>query len=728
MKMISHDEAAVGLSRAVSSTSTKDDVTPVAAVVRSTRTRPLPPARLLADAVTRAGLWQRLAERAAGDPGGLAVMLTPGASAYGDPTTAVSAVFVEQLIDLLCDRGYRNITVGASRCGPDVWLEGPGLLQTCRRLGYGGRTQRGNTYRIVDLSEDIEPAGFPASSVLHGSGMARTWLAADFRINIAKNSTHPEFGYALCLANLLGVLPHADKHHHYRARRDGGEVIVDLLRSYAPDFHIIDAVVSSHGCAGSYVGKPLGTGTVIAAPDGVLADMVGALLMHVDPISSPLNARVLRDRGLPDAYHLDGDLTPYQGWRNPPRALVEAVRRLAPDGRVHRLFSIASWQVTPGTAEVTDPALARLSRLLTALIRVADENPAASAALCTVVGAAASASSTVRAWRTGYGKEKIRRRDVSLAIDPDTYTHGDFDRINGLLQPLEEVIDALPADAWLMRWQHLGSSILFGCERTVNAPYAEFVRRVDISRTISYMTDYLGGRVHVVSRDAQGRPTRQIERNLYLAQPNYMAFYGGPPIDVCKLESISYEERSQRIAWRTVHSPNGSAEYDDGSVAFLPADGGNRTRIVVRVRQRFTLPLTWQVFRPETRPKLRDPLVQDSYRRFFTRTLDNFEAQYEGRPYRIGRAWEEHDDMLAAELPTQRLTEAARLVRSVASHAWSVSRLPGQLGPDGFRHVAPGDVPSRFGPIEELREELRPAVTGFWQGLREAVAQDRRSR
>ncbi|GAU65696.1 hypothetical protein SSP35_02_00630 [Streptomyces sp. NBRC 110611] len=707
---------------------TEDDTTTVAAVVRSTRTRPLPPAHLLADAVARAGLWQRLAARAAGDPGGLAVILTPGTSAYGDPTTAVSAVLVEHLIDLLCDRGYRNIAVGAARCGPDVWLEGPGFRAACRRLGYGGRTHRGNTYRVVDLSEDIEPAGFPSSSVLHGSGMARGWLAAGFRINIAKNCTHPEFGYALCLANLLGVLPHADKHHHYRARRDGAEVVVDLLRAHAPDFHLIDAVVSSHGCAGSYVGKPLETGTVIASPDGALADMAGALLMRVDPVSSPLNARVLNDRGLPDGYRLDGDLTPYQGWRNPPRALVEAVRRLDPDGRAHRLFSIASWQVAPDAAEITDPALARLSRILTTLIRVADENPAASAALCAVIGAAASASSTVRAWRTGYGKEKIRRRDVSLALDPDAYTHRDFDRIDALLQPLEGVIDALPPDAWLMRWQHLGSSILFGCERTVSAPYAEFVRRVDISRTISYMTDYLGGRVHVVSRDAQGRPTRQIERNLYLAQPNYMAFYGGPPIDVCKLESISYGERSQRIAWRTVHSPNGSAEYDDGSVAFLPADGGARTRIVVRVRQRFTLPLTWQVFRPETRPKLRDPLVQDSYQRFFTRTLDNFEAQYEGRPFRIGRPWQERDDMLAAELPTQRLTAAARLVRSLASQALAVPRLPGQLGPDGFRHVAPGDVPSRFGLFEEFREALRPAVTGFWQGLRDAAARDRRSR
>ncbi|MFJ6383708.1 DUF362 domain-containing protein [Kitasatospora sp. NPDC092039] len=703
-------------------------MTVVAAVARSTRVRPLSAADLLAEAVARAGLWERLAERAHGEPGTVAVLLAPGASGYGDPATAVDAALVEHLIDLLHDRGYRDVTVGAARCGPDTWLAGPGLPEACRRLGYTGRTPQGNAYRVVDLAEDVEPAGFPDSSVLHGSGMARGWLEAGFRINIAKNSTHPEFGYALCLANLFGVLPQDDKHHHYRARRDGAEVVVDLLRIHPPDFHLVDAVVSSHGCAGSQVGRPLRTGTVIAAADGVLADLVGALLMGVDPASSPLYARVLDDCGLPDDYRIDGDLTPYQGWRNPPRPLVEAVRRLAPDGWAHRLFSVAAWHVAPGTAQVTDPALARLSRVLTSLIRAADTNPAAAATLCAVLGATASASSTVRAWRTGNAKDGLRHREVSLAVDPDAYTLADYDRITDLLRPLETVIDALPADAWQMRWRHVGHSILFGCERTVNAPYPEFVRRVDVSRSISYMTDYLGGRVHVVSRDARGRPTRQIERNLYLAQPNYLAYYGGPPIDVCKLESVDYAEQRQRISWRTVRSPNGSADYDDGSVTFLPADGGARTRIVIRVRQRFTLPLTWQVIRPDTRPKLRDPLVQDSYQRFFTRTLDNFEAQYEGRPYRIGRPWEELDDLEAAELPTRRLTEAALMLRTVAAQALTVPAPPGRLGPDGFWHVTPGDLQSRTPLLAEFRESLRPAVAGFWQGLREAAARDRRSR
>ncbi|MER5987645.1 DUF362 domain-containing protein [Streptomyces sp. NPDC001787] len=700
--------------------------TAVAAVARSTRTQPRSPSQLLSDAVTRAGLWERLAERAEGCSGEPSVLLTPGVSTYGDAATAVSRPLVEELIDLLCDRGYRNIAVGGARCGPDIWLAGQG--DPCHRLGYRERTPRGNPYRLVDLARDVVPVGFPAASVLHGSGMSRPWPEADFRVNIAKNSTHPEFGYALCLANLLGVLPQTDTHHHYRARRDGAEVVAAILDVCPPDFHIIDAVVSSHGCAGAQVGRPLETGTVVAAPDAVLADLAGALLMGVDPVSSSLTARVLQLRGLPTDYLVDGDLTPYQGWRNPPRFLMESIRRLHPDGRAHRLFSAASWRVEPGEAEVTDKALGRLSRGLTTLLRGADENPVALAMLCTTMGAAAAGSATVQAWRNGYAKERIRRREVSLAVDPRAYTDRDFDRIIEILRPVEGIVDALPADAWRMRWQHVGHAILFGCERTVNAPYAEFVRRVDICRSISYMTDYLGGRVHVVSRDTHGRPTRQIERNIYLAQPNYLAFYGGPPIDVCKLETIAYGERSQRISWRTVHSPNRSAEYDDGSVTCTDVDQGRRTRIVIRVRQKFTLPLSWQVFRPETRPSVRDPLVRDSYRRFFTRSLDNFEAHYEGRPYRIGRPWDGCDDDQAAELPTQRLTDAVRLVRGATREALTAGRLHGTPGPDGYRHVAPGDVPSRFRLLEEVRETLRPAVSGFGTGLWEALGRDRNPR
>ena len=51
------------------------------------------------------------------------------------------------------------------------------------------------------------------------------------------------------------------------------------------------------------------------------------------------------------------------------------------------------------------------------------------------------------------------------------------------------------------------------------------------------MNDYAGGRALATARDERGRVTRQIERNLYLPQPNYTALGGGVTIDVTKIET-----------------------------------------------------------------------------------------------------------------------------------------------------------------------------------------------
>lgn len=697
----------------------------VAAVARSSAARPAAPLELLSDAVERAGLWDLLDARATGSPADLPVLLVPQTSGYRHVVTAVDAALLGHLIDMLHTRGYRRVAVGAAGHCPGVWSGRTGradVQRACHGLGYTGVTPQGNAYPVVDLSDDIRPADFPSTSVLHGSGMARAWLDAGFRISIAKNLTHPEYGHALCLANLFEVLPHPDRHHHYRARREGADVVVEVLRRHPPDFAIIDAVVSSHGPAGAHIPRPLRTSTVIASPDSVLGDVIGATLMGVDPALSPLTARALTEIGLPPAYSIDGDLGPYPGWRNPSAAALDSMRRLAGDGLAHRLLT-ASLTADPDTVRDHDPLLAKVSSGITALVRGADGNPLALGTLLGLLGTAGATESLVRAWRVSFAKDAIRRRDVSLGLDLSAYSDHDYDGIDAYLEPLERLIDAIPADAWDMRWRHLDGSVLFGCDRCVNAPYTAFTERVDISRAISYMADYLGGRLEVVSRDSDGLPVRQAERNLYLQQPNYMAFYGGEPIDVCKLESIRRTPGMQRIAWRTVRSPNGSAEHDDGSVTLRAAHGGRRTSISVRVRQRFTLPLVWQAIRPDTWPELRDPLIQDAYRRFFTRTLDNFEACYEGRNYRIGRPWDTGDAPVG-DLPTRCLADLARVARTMASQALATSGGPDHVDSDGFRHVSPGRLPGLPRLLLETRDTLRPAFTGFGDGLRDALVRD----
>ncbi|HEY5248993.1 MAG TPA: hypothetical protein VIJ15_11170, partial [Dermatophilaceae bacterium] len=221
----------------------------------------------------------------------------------------------------------------------------------------------------------------------------------------------------------------------------------------------------------------------------------------------------------------------------------------------------------------------------------------------------------------------------------------------------------------------------------------EFVARVDIAAGISLMADYLGGRRVPISVDDQGRVARQAERNLYLPQPNYLALWGGEPIDVCKIELVQRDTGEHRLTWRTVDSPNGSATWDDGSLTFTDlGDGG--TRVTVRGRQLFTLPRSWaglgqDVF--DLLPELKTPLVEDAYRRFFTGTFDNLEACFEGRPFRIGRPAPGGDEPLATELLHQLfgLAQSWLAERSAGDPGLaggSAREQPGEVDLHGFTH------------------------------------------
>ena len=140
-------------------------------------------------------------------------------------------------------------------------------------------------------------------------------------------------------------------------------------------------------------------------------------------------------------------------------------------------------------------------------------------------------------------------------------------------------------------------------------------------------------------------------------------------------------------------SPNGSATYDDGSLTF--AAEGEQTRLTVLGRQLFTLPPYWQSVDLTRFPEVRDRLVEDAYRRFFTATFDNLEACYEGRDFRVGRPAADPDGplptaMLSAglDLAKQWLADRSGSRPDVWAEATkpSAGRDSGQVDADGFRH------------------------------------------
>ncbi len=187
--------------------------------------------------------------------------------------------------------------------------------------------------------------------------------------------------------------------------------------------------------------------------------------------------------------------------------------------------------------------------------------------------------------------------------------------------------------------------------------------------------------------------TRQAERNLYLPQPNYLAAWGGEAIDVCKIELVERSADLHRLTWRTVKSPNGSAQFDDGSLTFARTTTG--TRAVVRGRQLFALPSSWSGVDLTVLPELRDPLLEEAYRRFFTTTFDNLEACFEGREFRIGRPPMDPTEPLLTQSLDLLLGAAKEWLGDPAVEAGPRPEAPGRatardVDAHGFRHVRGG--------------------------------------
>ena len=172
-----------------------------AAVVRSEAGDKL---RLLEAALAHSGFWENLevgCQATAVEPERFQVLIHPDLAVFDEgASTGTNPALVEHLIDLLAERGFARVAVTGSRDSFDLWLEGRDVVVLAALAGYRFVTERGHSYEVLDLGEDLVDAPFPPGSLLHGTGLARTWVNAGFRIRFAKNKTDDEDFYALCAA------------------------------------------------------------------------------------------------------------------------------------------------------------------------------------------------------------------------------------------------------------------------------------------------------------------------------------------------------------------------------------------------------------------------------------------------------------------------------------------------------------------------------------------------
>lgn len=565
------------------------------------------------------------------------ILIKPDLEFYKlDGTTGVSVQLVEHLISLMAEQGYKNFVVADGNHASGMWLENKDVLVLADLLGYTYETKKGISYQVEDLGEDLQEANFDKTSILKDGKLSSHWLDCDFRIVLSKNKTDEEYYYSLGLKNLIGILPLKAKQYHYYFRLNPSEVSAAMLQRNEVDFCIIDAYESNHGMQGTRYNNSLLTHTIIAGNNLLLTDWVAALKMGLDPYSSSINSYSLRKIGLPFVYKIDGDLSVYANWQNVPKHLAESTQSRNKNPAIRQLSSAWLQQVDTDVFPFKNVADAQVNKFLCPLVIDIDKHPLALASLVALNYALGNMQQFLEGWQTLYNKEKIYRRQTELGFDIDSYAPGDFEAIENYIMPLAQLINFTSADANGIKWRYIDNSILFEYRRTLPYDFNFFISKVDIAQAVQYMFDNIGGARIPVKMNTDGQIIYQAERDIYLPQPNWMVIFGGKTIDVCKIEILRYTKKSQTILWRTIKSLNNSAEFDDGLVSFTAKQKGI-TEIKIVARQKFTLPLFWQVFNIDQVPAVKDALVSDSYIKFFTRTIANFEAACEGRNPRSGK-------------------------------------------------------------------------------------------
>jgi hypothetical protein len=641
-----------------------------------------------ADVLQQAGLRSVLRNRDSDDGSPAAVVLVP----LHRPAMPNAGV-LHDVIDALAELGWSAVTVGTAPSQQATDLGTTDVNNALADAGYVGMTARGNSYTSIDLSRGLVSSLCPQSSVLAGAGVSSVWAQSGLRVVVARWTDDPQEVFRGCVSAVLNCadpIPGAAP----------ADVAADIVMHLPPTVSIIEARRDEH----SYM--------LISSGSAVLTDVVSAVLHGENPTASHLVDGCVQAHGLPENYRIVGDVEPLPVSATNKPSMSDALRRLdqsLPDAaRILRVLMSGN----RGDRDV-DEVLGWLQRTVGPLVDPG--SPGGPAAVSAISSGLATAAESISAWRTNFNKDNMRRVVVPLGFDPRRYRASDYRRIPKYLAGFTALLDAAPRkDPWV-HWCYFDRSVLFSVERVVNARYADWIARVDVAQGISMMADYLGGRIVPMSHDDSGRVVMQAERNIYLPQPNYLAFWGGKVIDVCKIELVHYRPDCCRLYWRTVLSPNDSAVYDDGELIF--ADNGDQTtRVTISGRQQFRLPPFWEAVDLDRYPEVKSPLVTDAYRRFFNATFDNFEACFEGRPYKIGA-----DARPSTGLPTETWSTYLDIGREWLAERGGIAETY-HVDEQGFRHFEGTKANAPKASSQRWSDALRPILSEYAAALRTDMA------
>ncbi len=201
---------------------------------------------------------------------------------------------VEDMVVLLKERGVADIVIGEGMVTLDPQdTETP--AHAFESLGYGVLKKR---YGV----ECVNVFERPFERVDLGAGVALNFnvdiLRSDFVVNLPVLKTHAQTVVSLGIKNLKGMIdiPSRKKCHSADPEKDLNYMIARLANKLPPFFTLLDGIYTN-ARGPSFDGKIRRSDVLVASPDVLSADMVGAKLLGYDPQDVPHLVHVARERG-----------------------------------------------------------------------------------------------------------------------------------------------------------------------------------------------------------------------------------------------------------------------------------------------------------------------------------------------------------------------------------------------------------------------------------------------
>ncbi|MBI5444673.1 MAG: DUF362 domain-containing protein [Deltaproteobacteria bacterium] len=212
---------------------------------------------------------------------------------YGVITTSR---VVEDVVELLKEQGVDDITLGE---GIVTWERKDRLTpaDAFERLGYGKLKKRYGVKVLNVFERPFEPVDLGGGVELNFNA---DFLESDFVVDLPVLKTHAQTRVSLGIKNLKGTIdiPSRKKCHSPDPERDLHYRIARLGDRLPPSLTLIDGIYSlERGPA--VEGWARRSDLLVASPDLLSADLVGARLLGQDPAQVPHLVHAGRNRGRP---------------------------------------------------------------------------------------------------------------------------------------------------------------------------------------------------------------------------------------------------------------------------------------------------------------------------------------------------------------------------------------------------------------------------------------------